>query len=183
MMIAGNKALAVSWAIFGVTTPFLLLRIYLRCRTRNIRWFSEIAVVLAYLFYLGSNICDTEVWKRGLFQPGASYDNHWQETWLKLIHNNQVLTEIMKVCEDFHLSLIVLKLISNFKVKFAGVFIFYSQVWAVKFAILTFFYRVLPGGLMRLRHMLHCVGAFIAFTYMAVVMEMFFYCSPFSDNW
>jgi len=98
MRIAGNKALAVSWTIFGITTPFLLLRIYLRCRTRNIRWFSEIAVVLAYLFYLGSNICDTEVWKRGLFQPGANYDNHWQEVWPELVHSDETLMEIMKVC-------------------------------------------------------------------------------------
>jgi len=105
MRIAGNKAVAVSWAIFGITTPFLLLRIYLRCRTRNMRWFSEIAVLLAYLFYMGSNICDTEVWKRGLFQPGANYDNHWQETWPGLIHNNGALIEIMKVCYYIYLVL------------------------------------------------------------------------------
>lgn len=31
--------------------------------------------------------------------------------------------------------------------------------------------------------MLHCVGALIAFTYMIVLLEMFFYCTPFSENW
>ncbi|EWC46078.1 hypothetical protein DRE_04652 [Drechslerella stenobrocha 248] len=159
MGVSGNAAIAVEWAAFAVSLPFVGLRFCARYQAGRLGA-SDLIVLFTWLTFLAKTICDNELWRRGVYQEGIS----WRDDWSGAITDPDSRVIVTKV-------------------GFAVYFPYILELWGVKFALIALYYNFITFQSPRLRLALHCVTAYTAITLAISIALKLLQCVPISDNW
>lgn len=159
MGISGDAAIAIQWAAFAVTFPFVGLRIFTRFQAGRLGS-SDLIVSLTWLMFLLTNTGDNELWRRGLYQDSIGWGGEWE-----------------KAIPDANTRVTLLK------IKFAAYFPYILQLWGVKLSIIALYYTLITDQFAKLRLALHCITAYCIATLLISVILNLFWCTPLSKNW
>ncbi|KAF3929802.1 hypothetical protein ABW19_dt0209906 [Dactylella cylindrospora] len=159
MGVSGNAAIAVEWAALAFTVPFVGLRVYARTR-HSLLSVSDLVVVTTWLMFLANNICDNELWNKGLYQENLS----WRDEWSEAIPDPETRVLLMKI-------------------SYASYFPYILELWGVKFSLIALYYTLITVHLPKLRLALHLVTLYTIVTLIASIFLNLLWCIPISENW
>ncbi|KAK6527681.1 hypothetical protein TWF694_004662 [Orbilia ellipsospora] len=159
MAVSGLAAQIIQWVAFGITVPFVVLRLYARHRALRLG-LSDLLVVLTLAMFLTHLILNTELARHGLFDNDLSYVHGWTTAF----PDKGVRTYLMKI-------------------SYAGYIPYLLELWGVKFSLIALYYTLITVQLPKLRIALHCITAYTVVTIIISLIIYLFWCVPITMNW
>ncbi|KAF3210936.1 hypothetical protein TWF192_000037 [Orbilia oligospora] len=161
MALTGQGTISIEWCLVVLTFNLVALRLVARLLIQRDRVnFGDILLVLAWLSLSSMAACDTWLLKLGLMIPERTY-NH----------------DLAHITEDPEKNVLILKII------YGSVLPYYTALWLVKCALLSFYYTIIPPSLTAHRKALHFVTAAVLISMFGVLSINIFWCMPVSLNW
>ncbi|KAK6333956.1 hypothetical protein TWF696_002467 [Orbilia brochopaga] len=161
MALSGQGTISIEWCLVVLTLNLVLLRLVARVLVQRDRVnIGDALLVLAWLALAAMAACDTWLLKLRLMGPDRTY--------------NQDLTRLNN---DPTTNILILKIV------YGSVMPYYTGLWLVKCAILSFFYTIIPASLATYRKALNLVTAVVLASMAAVLCINLFWCSPIHRNW
>ncbi|KAK6540607.1 hypothetical protein TWF694_008002 [Orbilia ellipsospora] len=161
MALSGQGTISVEWCLVVLTLNLVVLRLVARLLVQRDRVnIGDVLLILAWLAFSSMAACDTWLLKLGLMGSHRAY--------------NQDLA---------HLSSDPGKNIFILKIVYGAVFQYYTSVWLVKCAILSFYYTIIPASLPIHRKALNITTVAVLLSLLVVSFLNMFWCIPVSRNW
>ncbi|KAK6355499.1 hypothetical protein TWF696_004596 [Orbilia brochopaga] len=159
MGVSGAAAIAVEWAAFAVSFPFVGLRMFVRYQAGRLGS-SDLIVLFTWLMFLAKTTCDNELWRRGLYRENLA----WKDDWSAVVPDPDARVAVMKI-------------------GYASYFPYLLQLWGVKFSLIALYYNYITIRSPRLQMALHCVSGYVAVTLVVSLALQLLRCVPISQNW
>ncbi|KAK6358798.1 hypothetical protein TWF730_008117 [Orbilia blumenaviensis] len=161
MALTGQGTISIEWCLVVLTLNLVVLRLVARLLVQRDRVnFGDILLVLAWLALSSMAACDTWLLKLGLMSPKRTY-NH----------------DLANITDDPEKNTLILKII------YGSVLPYYTALWLVKCALLSFYYTIIPTSMTAHRKALHIVTAAVLISMFGVLSINIFWCTPVTRNW
>ncbi|KAK6519219.1 hypothetical protein TWF281_003055 [Arthrobotrys megalospora] len=161
MALTGQGTISIEWCLVVLTLNLVVLRLVARLLVQRDRVnIGDILLVLCWLAFSSMAACDTWLLKLGLMAPNRTY-NH----------------DLAHLIDDPKRNVLILKII------YGSVLPYYTALWLVKCALLSFYYSIIPTSLTAHRKALHFVTAAVLMSMFGVLSINIFWCMPVNRNW
>lgn len=156
----------------GLSLIFVLLRLSIRLfLTRNANA-TDALIVLTFLFFLTTVICDTISYTKGLFAEDLTYNSDLVAAFQA--HNNPDGTTTEDSLDD---------LVVILKILYASAFPYVSELWGLKICFLLLYGSLIPKSMTWLRRCLFATWMIVGIGYVTSMLMMGLWCLPVERNW
>ncbi|KAF3917536.1 hypothetical protein AA313_de0200923 [Arthrobotrys entomopaga] len=159
MAVSGLAAGVIQWVAFGLTLPFVALRLYARHRAVRLG-LSDLLVVLTLLMFFIHVIINMVLARYGLFHNDLSFVRGWSSAF-----------------PDDNLRIYIQK------INYINYIPYLLELWGVKFSLIALYYTLITIQLPKLRIVLHCITAYTVITIIISILLYLFWCVPITLNW